>query len=117
MLATIHALEEWWHYLEGTPCQFEVWTDHKNLEYFCTSKKLNWWQAQWSLHLSQFDFMIHCCPGHSMGKSNTLSHHTDHGSRSRDNADMTMLHPSLFAIQALEGAMATEAEVEVLQDI
>ena len=34
MLAIIHMLEEWQHYLEGTQCQFEVWTDHKNLEYF-----------------------------------------------------------------------------------
>ena len=41
MLAIIQALEEWRHFLEGTPCQFEIWTDHKNLEYFHTSKKLN----------------------------------------------------------------------------
>ena len=41
MLAIIQALEEWRHFLEGTPCQFKIWTDHKNLEYFCTSKKLN----------------------------------------------------------------------------
>ena len=41
MLAIICMLEEWQHYLEGTPDQFEVWMDHKNLEYFCTSKKLN----------------------------------------------------------------------------
>ena len=27
MLAIIHVLEEWRHYLEGTPCQFEVWMD------------------------------------------------------------------------------------------
>ena len=52
MLEIICMLEEWWHYLEGTPCQFEVWTDHKNLEYFHMSKKLNRQQAQWSLHLS-----------------------------------------------------------------
>ena len=69
MLAIIHALEEWRHYLKGTPCWFEVWTDHKNLEYFCTSKKLNWRQAWWSLHLSQFNFILHHRPGHSMGKS------------------------------------------------
>ena len=41
MLAIIRALEEWRHYLEGTLHWFEVWTDHKNLEYFRTSKKLN----------------------------------------------------------------------------
>lgn len=41
MLAIICALEEWWHYLEGARHDFEIWTDHKNLEYFCTALKLN----------------------------------------------------------------------------
>ena len=41
MLAIIQALEEWRYFLEGTTCQFEIWTDHKNLEYFHMSKKLN----------------------------------------------------------------------------
>ena len=117
MLAIIHALEEWWHYIEGSPCQFEVWMDHKNLKYFHTSKKLNQWQAQWSLHLSQFDFMFHHHPGHSMGKSDALSHHADHGSRSGDNADMTILPPSLLRIGALKGMTTTRAEAEVLWDI
>ena len=69
MLAIICTLEEWRHYLEGTPFQFEVWTDHKNLKYFRTSKKLNRRQARRSLHLSRFDFTLHHRPGHSMGKS------------------------------------------------
>ena len=38
MLAIIRALEEWRHLLEGTQLRFEIWTDHKNLEYFWTSK-------------------------------------------------------------------------------
>ena len=41
MLAIICSFEEWRHFLEGARHQFEVWTDHKNLEYFCTAKKLN----------------------------------------------------------------------------
>ena len=41
MLAIIRALEEWRHFLEGTQLKFETWTDHKNLEYFQSSKKLN----------------------------------------------------------------------------
>ena len=44
--------------------------DHKNLKYFCTSKKLNQRQARWSLHLSWFGFTLHHRPGSSMGKSN-----------------------------------------------
>jgi hypothetical protein len=59
MLAIIQALEEWRHFLEGCPQKFEIWTDHKNLQYFMTSKKLNRRQACWSLYLSRFDFTLH----------------------------------------------------------
>jgi len=34
MLAIIRGLENWRHLLEGTHFKFEIWTDHKNLEYF-----------------------------------------------------------------------------------
>jgi len=46
MLAIIRALEDWRHFLEGAHHKFEIWTDHKNLEYFMTAKKLNRRQAQ-----------------------------------------------------------------------
>lgn len=45
MLAIICALKEWRHFLKGAHQMVKVWTDHKNLEYFCTAKKLNWQQA------------------------------------------------------------------------
>ncbi|KAF8631937.1 hypothetical protein AX17_004979, partial [Amanita inopinata Kibby_2008] len=41
MLAIIRALDEWRHFLEGARHPFEIWTDHKNLEYFMSTKKLN----------------------------------------------------------------------------
>jgi RNase H-like domain found in reverse transcriptase/Reverse transcriptase (RNA-dependent DNA polymerase) len=41
MLAIVRALEEWRHFVEGAEHQVEIWTDHKNLEYFMTAKKLN----------------------------------------------------------------------------
>jgi len=34
MLAIIRGLENWRYLLEGTHFKFEIWTDHKNLEYF-----------------------------------------------------------------------------------
>jgi hypothetical protein len=34
MLAIIRGLEEWRHYLEGARHPVQIWTDHKNLEYF-----------------------------------------------------------------------------------
>jgi len=73
MLAIIHALKEWRHFLEEAWHPVEIWMDHKNLEYFMTAKKLNCCQARWSLYLARFDFKLIHCPGCSMGKSNTLS--------------------------------------------
>ena len=34
MLVVIRGLENWQHLLKSTKFKFEVWTDHKNLEYF-----------------------------------------------------------------------------------
>jgi hypothetical protein len=41
MLAIIGGLEEWSHYLEGARHPVEIWTDHKNLEYFQVAHRLN----------------------------------------------------------------------------
>ena len=41
MLAIVRALVEWRHLVEGGEHQVEIWTDHKNPEYFMTAKKLN----------------------------------------------------------------------------
>ena len=41
MLAIIRCLEAWRHFLEGTKDRFEIWMDHKNLEYFMKVQKLN----------------------------------------------------------------------------
>ena len=85
MLAIIRALEEWCHFLEGAPHKVEIWTNHKNLEYFMLAKKLNCQQARWSHTLAQFDFVLHHRPRKSMGKLDALSRCADHGSGSEDN--------------------------------
>jgi len=46
MLVVIRCLEAWRYYLEGAKLEFEIWTDHKNLQYFITSQKLNRRQAR-----------------------------------------------------------------------
>ena len=96
MLAIVRALEEWRHFLEGAKHQFEIWMDHKNLEYFMTAKKVNRRQARWSLLLARFDFLLHHRPGKTMGKSNVLSRRSDHGSGTGDNQNLTLLTPGLF---------------------
>ena len=46
MLVIIRRLENWRHLLEGIHFKFEIWIDHKNLEYFMKAQKLNHRQAQ-----------------------------------------------------------------------
>ena len=46
MLAIIRCLEAWRHFLEGAKGRFKIWTDHKNLEYFMKTQKLNRRQAR-----------------------------------------------------------------------
>jgi len=46
MLAIVRGLEAWRHLLEGAQTKFEIWTDHKNLEYFMKVQKLNRRQAR-----------------------------------------------------------------------
>jgi len=46
MLAIIRGLEAWRHLLEEAQYKFEIWTDHKNLEYFMKAQKLNRRQAR-----------------------------------------------------------------------
>jgi hypothetical protein len=117
MLAIIQGLEEWRHYLEGARHPVEIWTDHKNLEYFRVAQKLNCRQARWSLYLSRFDFMLHHKPGQSMGKPDALSRQADHGSRQGDNNNLTLLVPELFRIHALAGARLEGDKCNILREV
>ncbi len=98
LLAIIRALQAWQHYLKGSPHTVEIWTDHKNLEYFKTAQKLNWRQVHWSLFLSWFDFVLVHKPGIS-NRSDAISRRPDHREGVEDNnADCVLLDPKFFRI-------------------
>jgi len=61
----------------GAPEQIVVHTDHKNLEYFNTTKLLNRRQARWAESLSEFNFKIIYRPGERNGKADALSRRVD----------------------------------------
>ncbi|KAE8826953.1 hypothetical protein HRS9139_08125 [Pyrenophora teres f. teres] len=72
-MGIIRAFEEWEPELMGSGHQVSVVTDHKNLEYFMSSKSLTRRQARWSIFLSQFDFKISYAPGEQNGEADALS--------------------------------------------
>jgi hypothetical protein len=95
----------------------EIWTNHKNLDYFRVAQKLNHRQARWSLYLSRFDFTLHHKPGQSMGKPDALSRRADHGSGQGDNNNLTLLAPELFRIHALAGMRLEGDECNILREV
>ena len=93
-MAVIRCLKAWRHYLEGVKLEFKIWMDHKNLQYFMTSQKLNRRQARWVLYLSQFNFALKHIPGKSMGKADRLSKRLDWQERvEKDNEDQKLIKP------------------------
>ena len=52
LLAIFEVFKIWWHYLESLAYPIYIVTDHKNLEYFSTTKMLTQRQVQWSEYLS-----------------------------------------------------------------
>jgi hypothetical protein len=99
LLAIIHALKSFHHYLEGHPEPFEIWTDHNNLIYFCTKQCLSRHQAHWALFLSKFHFTLVHKPG-SYNKVDALSQCSDlkKGIHSDKSEKHVLLIDKIFAI-------------------
>jgi len=58
MAAIVAAFKEWAYILMSVDDQILVYTDHKNLEYFNTTKTLNCRQHHWSEFLQLFNFKV-----------------------------------------------------------
>ena len=70
----------------------DVVTDHKNLEYFLTTKILTRQQARWSEYLSQFNLVIRFRPGHLGTKPDTLTRRWDIYPKGRNNGYTSNSH-------------------------
>ncbi|QRW16712.1 Retrotransposable element Tf2 protein [Rhizoctonia solani] len=78
LLAIIKALEEWRIFLEATDRPVQVFTDHRNLEYWMQARTFNRRHARWRVFLSDFNFEIHYRPGKQSGKPDALSRRSDY---------------------------------------
>jgi len=95
LLAIFKAFKIWRHYLEGSALPIDVVTDHKNLEYFSTTKVLTRRQARWLEYLSQFNLVIRFRPGCLGTKLDTLTRWWDVYPKGGDN-DYTSVNPHNF---------------------
>lgn len=73
LLAIVRAFEEWRPELSSVETPIAVFSDHKNLEWFMTTKTLNRRQARWAEFLSEFNFKITYRPGKQGTKPDSLT--------------------------------------------
>jgi hypothetical protein len=73
LLTIRESFRTWHHYLEGSAAPVDVVTDHKNLEYFATTKLLTQRQACWSEFLSQFNMIVRFRPRKLGAKPDALT--------------------------------------------
>jgi hypothetical protein len=115
MLAVVRCLEEWDAELRSVR-QFQVKTDHKNLEYFMTVQKLTERQMRWSLILSRYNYVLSYVPGETNVRADALSRREqDMPSRTTDERlqyrHVRLLPPSKFRpIQVSTGFRQSKAE-------
>ena len=84
LLAIIHALNSWRHYLHGSQFKVIVKTDHKSLQHFKTQPTLSGRQSRWLDVMADFDFDIE----YIEGKTNIVA---DGLSRRHDHQDLTIM--------------------------
>jgi len=98
--------------------RFEIWTDHKNLEYFMKMQKLNRRQARWVLYLLRFNFMLKHVPGSKMGKADSLSRRPDwEVGVERDNENEMLVKPKWLEVRRMERVEIIVEGVDLLEKV
>lgn len=97
-LLSIHnAFQEWRHFLQGSQQEVVVWSDHKSLSYFMTTKQLTRRHARWSLFFSSFHFVIKPRAGIDNAQADALSRRPDFKPTSQELENtFSLLAPEQF---------------------
>src|SRR5258708_7292906 len=103
LLAIFEAFKNWRHFLEGSAKVIDTVTNHKNLEYFTSSKKLSCHQARWAKFLGQFNMKVRFRPGRLGSKPDALTCRWDVYMEG-DNLEPTVTNVCpVFTIEQLAG--------------
>jgi len=116
MLIIIQCLKEWDAELRSVS-SFQICTDHKNLKYFMTVKKLTERQMRWSWILLQYNFFILYLLNKQNERANALSRHeqdmsTDLSDDKVQHCTMQMIHFKIMS-KPIQAASMTVVNISV----
>jgi len=116
MLIIIQCLKEWDAELRSVS-SFQICTDHKNLKYFMTVKKLTEWQMRWSLILLQYNFFILYLLSKQNERADALSRQKQNVSMNlsdnRVQHHMTQIICSEMISKSIQAVLMTVADISV----
>ena len=113
LLAVKLAFEEWRHWLEGARHPFLVLTDHNNLEYIRTTKRLNPRQARWALYFTRFHFTMSYRPGFKNVKADALSRQFDGASEPHTTGPIV---PQAFIVSPIRWDLDSKIQQALCQE-
>ena len=114
LLAIVKALREWRVYLEGTITPVQIYTDHKNLLYWMTTKQLNRRQVRWAETLTSYSFKINHIRGTKNGRADTLSRRPDYLEGSKPGvASILQQEGDVLVYQRLSIPMLAHVEIQL----
>jgi hypothetical protein len=116
LLAIFDAFTQWRHYLEGSALLVNIVTDHKNLEYFATTKVLTRRHVQWSEFLCHFNMVIRFQPGKLGGKPNVLIRRWDVYPKEGDRT-YGWLNPQNFQPIFTQDQLSASLQASLLEEI
>jgi len=117
LLVIVKALQDWRSYLADTEKSIQIYTDHKNLRNFATTKQLNQWQIHWAKQLVNYEFQIHYKKDNENDKADALSRRPDHKGVKKIHTeilsedDKKILTKGLTAMYKVKQAFLTDEEL------
>src|SRR5271154_1033500 len=116
LLAIIRCLEHWRPELESTDIPIKIFTDHKNLEYFMTTKELTRRQARWAEKLAEFNFKILYQSGAKNHKADALTRMPGYRPDNDEDDRMKHQHQTLITPDRLLAQAIEESSEESLEE-
>ncbi|CED85420.1 FOG: Transposon-encoded proteins with TYA, reverse transcriptase, integrase domains in various combinations [Phaffia rhodozyma] len=114
LLAIVDSFKVWRHDLEGSQHPIQIYSDHKNLQYFHSTKMLNRRQVRWSMVLNSYKYVFNFRPGKKNTKVSAFTRRHDYteggNARASDEAPQLLLRPVEVSPFETDGAMEDSAD-------
>ncbi len=122
LMIIVCTFEKWWSELEDSIYSVEMITNHKNLEYFMSTKQLSCHQARWSEFLSRFNYCIAYHFDKIDDKLNALTRRSEDLSKERDTFDsqhqyqhQTILKTHVLDLNIVENLTLDVFDIKVMK--